>query len=240
VHPRAADGRRFLVQTLRYLADQGVHQHVTVGAGEASHRDFQEAARTVDPWARTATVDVGTGQLMLLHTLCHAGNAQDRTPATAADQGRAELLSPAQLWPAAVEAGVDPSHPLSLVIAGVLHHVEDDDLARDSVSRLVRALPEGSFVVATHASSEHPSSGLRAAERAYGLAGMPFRARTRGEVADLLSGLELVQPGVELLSAWYDGVGRTTTASTEPVACWGVVGRVRPRVDVTIDATQAS
>lgn len=233
VHERAADSHRFVVQALRYLAGQGLHQYVTVGAGEPAHRALQEAVRAVDPWAPMAAVDVGAGRFAVRRgqgqprpgnrSFLQSGSVDRRR---SADRRRSGICPPSLLWSAAASAGLDRSRPVVLLLVGVLHHLVDEREARDSVSQLAQSLPSGSYVVSTHVSSDHSSSGLRSAVRAYARAGLPLRPRSRDEFAELLSGLELLPPGVVLLPAWRrDSAGRIA-AAPEPVACWGATGRV--------------
>ena len=60
--------------------------------------------------------------------------------------------------------------------------------------------------MASHATAEHNPEGLSGAGRAYSRGGLRGALRTSEEFGDLaFSGLELVDPGVVLVSEWRPG-----------------------------------
>jgi hypothetical protein len=92
------------------------------------------------------------------------------------------------------------------------------------VATLLGALAPGSYLVASHVTPEHDPAGVGGLERTYRQAGIPAQARTAREFAALaFGGLEMIDPGVVLVSQWrppatprplpaevnwYGGVGR--------------------------------
>jgi S-adenosyl methyltransferase len=103
----------------------------------------------------------------------------------------------------------------------------DNDPAR-VVATLLGALAPGSYLVASHVTPEHDPAGVGGLVRTYRQAGLPAQARTAREFAVLaFGGLELIDPGVVLVSQWhppadprplpaevnwYGGVGRKPAA----------------------------
>ena len=98
---------------------------------------------------------------------------------------------------------LDFSQPIALMLVSVLHFVPDEFRPADIVATLLGALPPGSYLVASHVTAEHQRAGAGAAERSYRGAGVPAQLRDSDEFAKLaFSGLELVPPGVVLVSEW--------------------------------------
>jgi S-adenosyl methyltransferase len=87
------------------------------------------------------------------------------------------------------------------------------------------ALPSGSYLVASHGTAEHDRAGVAAAESAYRGAGVQARFRDSDEFAKLaFSGLELVPPGVVLVSEWRP-TGTGPSPAPAEVGCYGGVAR---------------
>jgi hypothetical protein len=93
------------------------------------------------------------------------------------------------------------------------------------MSALLDALPSGSYLAASHITLEHDPVGVGGGQRAYHKAGLPMNARDADEFASLtFSGLELVPPGVVLVSEWRpDSTAPRPTAAE--VSCYGGVAR---------------
>jgi hypothetical protein len=103
---------------------------------------------------------------------------------------------------------------VALMLVAVLHFVPDEDSPGEMLRALLNALPPGSYLVASHVSNEHNQSGLDGAGRAYASGGMRGQLRTSEEFAELaFEGLEMVDPGVVLVSDW-----RPATTGARPMA----------------------
>ena len=103
------------------------------------------------------------------------------------------------------EASRDFERPIGLMLCSVVHHVLDDDEADAVVRAWVDVLPRGSFVMLTHdidPGGEHSALARRLDEL---LADTPLASvhRTRAQVEGYLAGLDLVEPGISLLHAWW-------------------------------------
>jgi hypothetical protein len=86
------------------------------------------------------------------------------------------------------------------------------------------ALAPGSFLVASHVTPEHDPDGVGGLERAYRQGGIPAQARTAAEFAALaFSGLDLIDPGVVLVSEWRPAGGPRPSAAE--VSWYGGIGR---------------
>ncbi len=100
-------------------------------------------------------------------------------------------------------ATLDFTQPVALMLVAVLHFVPDGDGPRQIMGALLDALPSGSYLVASHVTPEHDPEGVGGLERTYQASGLPAQARPAAEFADLVfRGLELVDPGLVLVSEW--------------------------------------
>ena len=101
----------------------------------------------------------------------------------------------------------------------------DDDAPAAIVATLTGALPPGSYVVASHISPEHSPEGTGAAQRSMRGSGIPVQSRESDEFARLaFAGLELVPPGVVLVSEWRPTRGGPRPTPAE-VGVYGGVAR---------------
>jgi hypothetical protein len=100
---------------------------------------------------------------------------------------------------------LDFTKPVALMLVSVLHFFTDDDQVRGIVGSLVDALPPGSYVTASHATSEFAPATLEAGQ-AYTRGGVDVIGRDHDVFADLVfRGLTLVPPGVVVVSEWRPG-----------------------------------
>ena len=104
----------------------------------------------------------------------------------------------------------------------MLNFIVDDAEAHAIVSRLVAAVPPGSYLVVSHPTEEVNGPAVRESMKQGNASGAaPIRARTRDEIAAYFDGLELVEPGVVTCTAW-----RPDTGSAGMVSEFAGVGRV--------------
>jgi hypothetical protein len=120
---------------------------------------------------------------------------------------------------------IDFDKPVALMLVAVLHFLQDEDNPEAIIATLLDALPPGSHLAASHMTMEHDPVSMAGGERAYHKAGLPMHARDSDEFAKLtFSGLDLVPPGVVLVSEW-----RPETSAPRPtpaeVNCYGGVAR---------------
>jgi hypothetical protein len=215
------ENRRFLGRAVRYLAAEvGIRQFLDIGTGLPASPNVHEIAQQGDPAARVAYVD--NDPLVLIHARALLTSA--RAGQTACIQ--ADLRSPDDIVScAAVRSVIDFRQPVALLLVAVLPFLDDEDKPGEAVSALLDALPPGSYLAASHLSSEHDPAGVGGAQQAYLDAGITLRARDCDEFAALaFSGLDLVAPGVVLVSEWQPDSDSPRPAPAE-VSCYGGVAR---------------
>jgi SAM-dependent methyltransferase len=215
------ENRAFLGRAVGYLAaEAGVRQFLDIGTGLPTTSNVHEVAQAIAPSARIVYVD--NDPLVLVHA---------RALLTSAPEGRTayieeDLRNPEAILSHPVTREVlDFAQPVALIVAGVLHFVVDEEKPAQIVRALIDALSPGSYLVASHITPEHSPQGTAAAQRSFQSAGIPVQPRESDEFARLaFSGLELVPPGVVLVSEWRPGHGGPRPAPAE-VGCYGGVAR---------------
>jgi hypothetical protein len=195
----ARENRAFLGRAVRYLAEEaGVRQFLDIGTGLPAAGNVHEVAQSTAPESRVVYVD--NDPMVVAHA---------RALLTSSPEGRtacvqADLRDPADILESPViQEVIDFTRPVALLLAAVLHFIQDEDSPEKIVAALVGALPPGSFLVASHATGEHDPAEWAAVERDYRAAGMPAQWRDGDEFARLaFAGLEMVPPGAVLVSEW--------------------------------------
>ena len=215
------ENRRFLGRAVRYLAGEaGIRQFLDIGSGLPTTANVHEIAQAVDPSCRVVYVD--SDPMVLVHA---------RALLTSAPEGRtayiqADLKSPLDILSSPVVRSVlDFSQPVALMLIAVLHFLQEEDQAEGTLKTLVDALPPGSYLAASHITAEHDPEGIAGGQRVYRNAGLPMNTRDSDEFASLaFSGLELVPPGVVLVSEWRPDSNAPRPSPAE-VSCYGGVAR---------------
>jgi hypothetical protein len=221
VRTAVRENRAFLGRTVRYLAaDAGVGQFLDIGTGLPSANNVHEVAQAVNPATRVVYAD--NDPIVLAHARALlASGPQGATAYLDADVREPEKILSDQV----TQTTLDFTEPIALMLVAVLHFIPDEDDPRRIVRTLVDALPSGSYVVASHATAEHNPEGLSGASRAYSEGGVRGALRTSEEFADLVfGGLELVDPGVVLVSEWRPEEGGLRPTAAE-VNAYGAVAR---------------
>jgi S-adenosyl methyltransferase len=215
------ENRRFLGRVVRYLAGEArVRQFLDIGAGLPTTANVHEMAQAANPFSRVVYVD--NDPMVLVH---------GRALLTSAPEGRtayiqADLRSPLDILSSpAVQSVLDFSQPIALMLVAVLPFIGEEDQPEMVLKTLLDALPPGSYVAASHVTLEHDPDSVGGWQREYHKAGLPMNARDADEFASLaFSSLELVPPGVVLVSEWRPDSNAPRPTPAE-VSFYGGVGR---------------
>jgi hypothetical protein len=215
------ENRRFLGRAVRYLtAEAGITQFLDIGSGLPTTNNVHEVAQAVDPSSRVVYVD--NDSMVLAHARALLASAREGRTAYI----QADLRSPLDILSSPVTRSVlDFTKPVALMLVAVLHFLHDEDKPETVVSTLLDALPSGSYLAASHITAEHNPVGIGNGQRIYREAGIPFHARDADEFAPLaFSGLDLMPPGVVLVSDWRPDSNAPRPKAAE-VCCYGGVAR---------------
>jgi S-adenosyl methyltransferase len=215
------ENRKFLGRVVRYLAaEAGIRQFLDIGAGLPTTNNVHEVAQAVAPSSRVVYVD--NDPLVLAHARALLASSPEGRTAYA----QADLSHPAEILSSpAVRDVLDFSQPIALMLVAVLHFLFDKDKPDEVVGTLLDALPPGSYLAASHMTLEHDPEAVGGGQRVYLDSGIPMHARDADEFGRLtFSGLEMVPPGVVLVSEWRPD-SRAPRPTPAEVSCYGGVAR---------------
>ncbi|AZM78311.1 SAM-dependent methyltransferase [Streptomyces sp. KPB2] len=211
--------RAFMHRATRWLAAHGTRQFLDVGTGIPTEPNLHQVAQETAPDARVVYCDNDP------IVLAHAAALLRGTP-----EGKTEYLQADVRDPDAVLEGagkiLDFDRPIALSLVALLHFVSDEDGAHDLVRRLLDALPSGSHLVMTHATADFTPKQSRAATEQLRAAGVTLALRSREEFTRFFTGLDLVEPGVQVPHLWHPELGDPVAGQEDGVIPgYGAVAR---------------
>jgi hypothetical protein len=213
------ENRKFVGRAVRYLAeDAGIRQFLDIGSGLPATNNVHEVAQAVAPSSRVVYVD--NDPMVLAHARALlVGSSPGSTAYIQHD-----LRDPGSILDEATQF-LNFSEPIALMLVAVLHFLDDRDLPESVVKTLLDALAPGSYLAASHMTLEHDPDAVGGGQRVYLDAGITMHARDADQFARFaFSGLEMVPPGVVLVSEWRpDTTGPLPTPAE--VSCYGGIGR---------------
>jgi hypothetical protein len=222
----AREGRAAVLRAVRYLvAEQGIRQVLDIGAGQPHSPNVHEVAQAIDPSARVVYVD--NDPLVAVH---HRGTVMS------SPQGRAEF-QPGDLLDVGavldgdqVRAVLDLDRPVAVLLASVLHLIEDDEKAYAAVRALRERLAPGSYLVIVHGTFDTLPVETRQAVTDLLSGGKhgTYRARSSEEVRRFIDGLELQEPGIVSSVEWRTDPGNPPETTVADAMCWVAVAKLTP------------
>jgi SAM-dependent methyltransferase len=189
--------RDFVRRAIGYLTESvGIRQFLDIGTGLPTAENVHQIAQRIAPESRIVYVDNDPVVLTHARALLASG------PEGVTDYLEADLRDPETILRAAGRT-LDFDKPLALVLAAILHFVEDEE-AFDVVTRLAEALPSGGYLVLSHLTADlNPEDGRKVA-RTYAAKGLTFVLRPKEDVLRYFTGagLELIEPGIVPVHKW--------------------------------------
>lgn len=211
--------RAFMHRATRWLARQGVRQFLDIGTGIPTAPNLHQIAQQVAPDSRIVYCDNDP------IVLAHAAALLRGTPEGATEYLQADVRDPAAIIEGAKQV-LDLDRPVALSLVALLHFVSDEDGAHELVDRLLSELPSGSYLTMTHATADFTPEESAAATEKLKAAGVTLALRSREEFARFFAGLELVDPGVEIVHKWHPELGDPVPGQDDGVIPgYGAVGR---------------
>jgi SAM-dependent methyltransferase len=200
--------RAFVRRAVRHLAHAGIRNFLDLGSGIPTVGNVHEIAQGVDPTARVVYVD--NDPVAVAHSR-EILNGNDRAVII-----RGDLSDPAAIL-ADPEVNrlllMELGEPIALLLSSVLHFVPDDAEAAALIAAYRDAMAPGSYLVLSHA-GRIPESAERVARAAatYSRMVAPMKLRSIEDIAGLLAGFELIDPGVVYCAQWRPDPGEDGTA----------------------------
>jgi len=208
---RAALGR--VVQF--FVRDAGITQFLDIGTGIPKENNVHEVAQRDAPGARIVYVDKDP------IVLAHAHQLLRGTREGAISYLNGDLHDPQPILNQAAET-LDYSRPVGVTLFGILHFFSDADDPIGLIGRLLAPLALGSYLAISHLASDvHADEMSETFKQLSARMAENVTLRSHDEVAALLGGLELVEPGVVQAAQWRPDPGAAVLNSQ----VWLGVGR---------------
>jgi len=191
--------RMFLATAVHYLVQAGVRQFLDIGTGLPAANNTHEVAQREAKDARIVYVDNDP------IVLSHAQALLSSTPEGACEYLDADARDTERILEHAGRT-LDFGKPVAVTMLAILHFIPDADRPHAIVSRLMEALPSGSYLAISHAASDIRAAAIEAAARGYNAnSSAAITARPRRAIHHFFDGLDLVPPGLVPLGGWTPG-----------------------------------
>jgi hypothetical protein len=223
VRVTARTNREFMRHATRYLAGQGVRQFLDIGTGIPTEPNLHQVAQELAPESRVVYVD--NDPIVFTHARARlVSTPEGRTAYVQADATHpGDILAAPEL-----RETLDLSQPVAVSLMALLHFVPGDVYA--VVNTLMEPLAPGSYLAMSHVTTDFDEGdddpgGMARLLQVYIDRGIPVRPRTRAEVARFFDGLELVEPGVEVIHRWRNAGIEHPRSHDKQVSLYGAVGK---------------
>jgi O-methyltransferase involved in polyketide biosynthesis len=187
--------RAFLRRSVRYLVSQGITQFLDIGSGIPTEGNVHEVAQVASPETRVVYVDIDPVAVAHSREILAGNERTDIVQADLRDVG-AILDNPR------AKRLIDPDQPLAVLMVAILHFFPDEADAASIVAQYRKVMAPGSHLALSHASHQGPPDQVRPLTEHYRRTTAPLTMRTRLEIEGLLSGFEVVAPGLVFLPLW--------------------------------------
>ncbi|MBU2667458.1 SAM-dependent methyltransferase [Actinoplanes bogorensis] len=224
IRTTVVENRGFLRRAVTFLAaEAGIRQFLDIGTGLPTANNTHQVAQGIAPEARIVYVDNDP------MVLTHARALLTSTPEGRTAYLEADLREPAKiLADPTVREVLDFSRPIAVMLIAVLHFIEDTEEAAGIVRTLAEALPPGSHIVISNGTGDFADEATRAQFDAMKASGkLDAFIRTADEVARLVDGLEVLEPGIVPVSDWRAADEPQPRPTPAEVAVYGLVARKR-------------
>jgi hypothetical protein len=237
IEPRAAavarQNRDFLRRAVRSLAGEaGIRQFLDIGSGLPTGDNVHEVAQSTAPESRIVYVD--NDPVVLSHA---------RALLTSSPEGRcayvdADLRDTETIITHAAET-LDFARPVTVLLIAIMHFIPDGEDPWEIARRLMAAVPAGSYLVMSHATTENlkDTSDKERLNAVYAeTASGGVIPRPLPEIRKFFDGLELAAPGIADITAWRPAV---RGAGSHPRKTLFYAGTGRKRQDPAGNGTHA-
>jgi hypothetical protein len=210
--------REVMHRAVAYLADEvGIRQFLDIGTGIPTSPNVHEIAQDIAPESRVVYADNDP------IVLAYARALLESTPEGATAYVDADLRESGTIMAEAVKT-LDFSQPVALLLVGVLHLINDQEDPYGMVAELMQPLAAGSYLVLTHPASDVHAEVAAAGAQHYNAAVATAQTRrNQADVARLLRGLEIVEPGIVQFHRWHPEPG--LDVDSYEVSGWAAVAR---------------
>ena len=189
----ARANRDFLRRAVNSAAAQGIDQFLDLGSGISTAGNVHEIAAVSNPAARTVYVD--NDQIAVAHSM-NLLAANTHAWVVHAD------LRDTQAVLAEARNRLDFGRPVAVLMFAVLHFVPDEDAPAGVVDAYRAATVPGSLIAVSHATNDYDPERIEEIEQVYRGATAGLTGRSHKQITALLTGYDLVPPGLVSMIEW--------------------------------------
>jgi S-adenosyl methyltransferase len=214
----ARANRAFLGRAVCYLtAEAGIRQFLDIGTGIPTAGNTHEVAQAIAPETRVVYADYDP------IVLAHARALLDSHEAGATEYIEADLRDTDKILTRAADL-LDFTKPVAITMLAILHAIPDTDNPHAIVTKLLDAVPPGSYLAISHAASDLlDQETMHSFADSWNSRGQQrITWRTRDQVARFFADTDLVEPGLVRVDEWHPAPGTINAGKSNE---WGAVGR---------------
>jgi hypothetical protein len=191
----AQANRAFLHRAVKYLLDSGIRQFLDLGSGIPTAGNVHEIVDAAAPGTPVVYVDIDPVAVAYSETIL--GGRTDLAVLQADIRRPAEVLEAA-----ATRRLLDFGQPVGVLAVAVLHFLAPADDPTGVLAAYRDAVVSGSYLALSHGTNEKQPENAARSEDVYRNTRDPLTLRSRAEIAGLLTGWDLVDPGLVWLPEW--------------------------------------
>ncbi|MBK0867624.1 MAG: SAM-dependent methyltransferase [Saccharopolyspora sp.] len=220
--------RLFLQRVVRYYVARGIRQFLDIGSGIPTVGAVHEVAQRLAPESKVVYVDneavaIAHSQLML------QGNER-------AAIVQADMRDPEQLFRIPELSGtLDAAEPIGVLMLAMLHFVPDEQHPAELIARYRDLLAPGSYLALSHGTDEDLPEVTELGEL-YRDTSTPATLRGRRQLTEMMSGFELLSPGVVFAPEWRPESAEDVGPDPQRSVCYAAVGRKPGVSDLATEA----
>jgi hypothetical protein len=220
VRDSARANRAFLQRAVRFLVGEaGIGQIIDIGTGIPAGGNVHRVAGEIAPDTRVVYVDNDP----IVHVHANALlTGSGTTSIVLADLREPEVI----LDHPKTRALIDFSEPVGLLLVAILHFITEAENPARILATLREALPEGSYLVLSHATGDLRPDAAQRAAHVYDEATSSVTLRSKAQVESLFDGWELIKPGVVQVPLWRPEARKPRPKELEKAWVYGGVGRL--------------
>jgi S-adenosyl methyltransferase len=190
--------RAFTRRSVQWLVrNAGIRQFLDIGSGIPTLGNTHEIAQAAAPESRVVYVDIDPV------AVAHSKAILADNPL--ADALQADLRDMDYIVTSEVTALLDFDRPVAALFNGVLHFVSELDEVTAAMERLRTVMVRDSYLVITHGTAvaelTREQQGVTDLYRSNHAT--PGHLRTPDEIKALLGGMEVVEPGIVVVTDWH-------------------------------------
>jgi hypothetical protein len=189
--------RAFVGRATRWLANAGIRQFLDIGSGIPTLGNVHEVAQKAAPESKVMYVDIDPV------AVAHSKAILADNPR--ADVIQADLRNPSDiLYHAEVVRLLDFSQPVAVLLNAVLHFLPDSDDPAGILAQIREALVRDSYVTISHGvPMKQRSEEQDGLTDLYRSTPTSVQLRPKEQIAAMLTGFELVEPGIVVAGEWH-------------------------------------